>query len=82
MSASHGKQPDQERIVEALAIECHMSVPEMSALYERERAHLAPGAHITKFLHIFVTRNVLEILRERALDEQALTPAEPALLAA
>ena len=80
MPASHEKQPEQGRIVASLAIECHMPVGEMAALYEHERAELALGAHITKFIHIFATRNVLEILRKRGLDKQTLKLAEPALL--
>jgi hypothetical protein len=82
MPASREKQPDQGRIVASLAVECHMPVEEMAALYEHERADLAFGAHITKFLHIFATRNVLEILRKRELDKKPSTPAAPALLAA
>jgi hypothetical protein len=82
MPASHEKQPDQGRIVESLALECHMPVAEMAALYEHERADLAFGAHITKFLHIFAIRSVLEILRQRKLDTQPSTLAEPALFAA
>ena len=65
MPASREKQPDQGRIVASLAVECHIPVAEMAALYEHERANLAFGAHITKFLHIFATRNVLEIMRRR-----------------
>lgn len=82
MPAPHQQQPDQSRIVASLAVECHMPLGEMAALYEHERAELALGAHITKFLHIFATRNVLEILRERGLDKQPSTPSEPALIAA
>jgi hypothetical protein len=82
MSASHEKQPDQGRIVAALAVECHMQVGEMAALYEHERAELAVGAHLTKFLHIFATRNVLETLRLRGLEKQPPGIAEPALLCA
>ena len=82
MPASHEKQPDQGRIVASLAVECHIPVAEMAALYEHERADLAFGAHITKFLHIFATRNVLEILRKRELDKGPSTPAAPALLPA
>jgi hypothetical protein len=82
MSPSHEKQPDQGRIVASLAVECHMPVGEMAALYEHERAELAVGAHLTKFLHIFATRNVLEILRQRGLEEHPPGLAEPALLAA
>jgi hypothetical protein len=62
------KQPDQKRIVAVLASECHVPVAEMAKLYEHERAELAVGAHITKYLHIFATRKVLEILRLRDLD--------------
>jgi hypothetical protein len=82
MSASHEKPPDQGRIVASLAVECHMPVLEMAALYEHERAELAVGAHLTKFLHIFATRNVLEILRQRGLEEHPSGLAEPALFAA
>ena len=81
MPASHDQQPDQGRIVASLAIECHMPVDEMAALYEHERSELAFGAHITKYLHIFATRNVLEILRKRGLDKHASGLARPALLA-
>ena len=75
MPASREKQPDQGRIVASLAVECHIPVAEMAALYEHERADLAFGAHITKFLHIFATRNVLEVLRQRDLNQQ--TSASP-----
>jgi hypothetical protein len=78
MPAPDEKQPDQGRIVASLAVECHMPVGEMAALYEHERSELASGAHITKFLHIFATRNVLEILRKRGLDKPASKLAEPA----
>lgn len=81
MPATHEKQPDQGRIVASLAVECHMPVGEMAALYEHERAQLALGAHITKFLHIFATRNVLEVLRVRGLDKQPSKLAEPFMLA-
>jgi hypothetical protein len=82
MTASHEKQPDQGQIVASLAVACHLPVAEMAALYETERAELAFGARITKFLHIFATRNVLEILRQRELDKQPSTSADAALLAA
>jgi hypothetical protein len=68
MSAAHEKQPDQERIVALLALECHMPVAEMAALYEHERADLAMDARITEFLHIFASRNVRAILRTRERD--------------
>ncbi len=82
MPAPHENQPDQARIVASLAVECHMPIREMAALYEHERAELAVGAHLTKFLHIFATRNVLEILRRRGLEEPTSGLAEPPLLAA
>ena len=82
MSASHEQQPDQRWIVASLAVECHMPVGEMAALYEHERAELAVGAHLTKFLDIFATRNVLQILRQRGLEEHHSGLAEPVLLAA
>ena len=81
MTALREKQPDQGRIVSTLAVECGMPVGEMAALYEHERAELAQGARITKFLHIFATRKVLEVLRERGLDKPASKPAGLALLA-
>ena len=71
MPAASAKQPDQARIVASLARECHMPAAELAALYEHERAELAAGARVTKFLHIFVTRRVLDILRERGLTGPA-----------
>ena len=81
MPATHEKQPDQGWIVASLVVECQMPVGEMAALYERERAELALGARVTKFLHIFATRNVLEILRVRGLAKQPSKLAEPPMLA-
>jgi hypothetical protein len=81
MSAAREKQPDQKRIVASLAAECHVPVDDMATLYEHERAALALSAHITKFLHIFATRNVLEILRQRGLDMPTLPPGIPLPLA-
>jgi hypothetical protein len=75
MSASQVEQPDQGRIVASLAAECHLPVDEMAALYEHERAELAVGAHLTKFLHIFATRNVLEVLRQRSVEQHPSGPA-------
>ena len=75
MPAPNEKQPDQKRIVASLASECHVPIGEMATLYEHERAELAVGAHVTKFLHIFATRNVLEVLRQRDLNQQ--TSASP-----
>ena len=81
MSAPHEKQPDQKRIVASLASECHVPIDDVATLYEHERAELALGAHISKFLHIFATRNVLEILRKRGLDKPAMTLGGPVLRA-
>lgn len=67
MSPPLEKQPDQKRIVASLAAQCHVPINDVATLYEQERAELALSAHITKFLHIFATRNVLEILRKRGL---------------
>jgi len=75
MAALREKQPDQKRIVASLAAECHVPIDDMTTLYEHERAELASSAHITKFLHIFATRNVLEILRQRGLDSPPSPPA-------
>jgi hypothetical protein len=82
MPAAKEKQPDQNRIVASLATECHMPVGEMAALYEHERAELASDAHITKYLHIFATRKVLEFLHQRDLDKEISAPGEAALLSA
>jgi hypothetical protein len=68
MPAKNDKQPDQTKIVAALAAECHVPVADMALLYEHERQVLAQGARITKFLHLFATRNVLKTLRQRHLE--------------
>jgi hypothetical protein len=73
MSTQADRLPDQMRIVAALASQCHMTIDEMTTLYERERAQLALGAHIIKFLDIFATRHILEAFRVRA----ATTPETP-----
>ena len=75
MSAPQAQQPEQQRIVALLATESELPVAEVAKLYDKERAALAAGAHITNFLHIFATRNVREILRQQSLDG----PAMPAL---
>ncbi len=82
MPATNEKQPDQKRIVASLATECHLPIGEMATLYEHERAELALGAHITKYLHIFATRNVLNVVRQRNLNKQASAAGLPAALAA
>jgi hypothetical protein len=76
---SHMKQPDQTRIIAFLAEELDMPIDDVSNLYEHERAELALGAHITKFIHIFAIRNVQQILRTRGLDERSLTVGSSAL---
>lgn len=63
------KQPDQNRIVATLALEFHVPIAEMARLYEHERAELAVGAHVTKFLDIFTTRHVQETLRQRGFEK-------------
>lgn len=80
MPAPRDKQPDQKRIVASLAKECHVSIGEMAVLYEHERAELASGARITKFLHIFATRKVLELLQQRDFDKAIMVPGGSALL--
>ena len=73
MRAAEPKPPDQKRIVAFLAAECRRPVAEVADLYEHERAALALGARVTKFLHIFAIRNVQSILHLRATtDEEAL----------
>jgi hypothetical protein len=80
MSAPTEKPPDQTRIVALLAKESRQPVADIAKLYEHERAELAVGAHITKFLDIFATRNVQEILRKRAVDKLgSLAGASPIL---
>ena len=68
MSTPAEKPPDESRIVAFLAEESQQPVADVAKLYEHERAELALGAHITKFLHIFAVRNVQEVLRNRAAD--------------
>ena len=69
MPTTNAEQPDQKRIVASLALQCHLPIGEMATLYEHERAQLALRAHIGKYVHIFTTRNVLEVLRRRDLDK-------------
>lgn len=73
MPAPLEKPPDQKRIIAILADEFHVPIGDVATLYEHERAELAAGARITKFLHIFATRHVQEILRKRSLDKRAMT---------
>jgi hypothetical protein len=79
MPSQNEKLPDQAQIVASLAAECHVPVGDMALLYEHERMALAQGAHLTKFLHIFAIRNVLEILRKRDLAKEVWQPTSPAL---
>jgi len=87
MSAPLEKQPDQRRSVALLAAEFQLPVETVMELYERERAALAIGAHVTKFLNILAIRHVQEILRERAIKglvvlaaDRPLLPARPLLM--
>ena len=80
MLAAREKQPDQQRIVASLAKKYRMPIGEMAALYEHERAELASGAHIAKYLHIFAARKVLEVLHQRDLDKEISAPGKSALL--
>lgn len=82
MSTLQEKPPDQKRIVAFLAEESRVPEDEVAKLYERERAALAIGARITKFLHIFAIRKVQKILRERVVDKLATQAAGHAPLAA
>lgn len=81
MPTTNERQPDQKRIVASLASRCHLPIGEMATLYEHERAEIALGARITNYLHIFATRNVLEVLERRDLDKQISTLGKPAWLA-
>jgi hypothetical protein len=67
MSVLEIKPPDQQRLIECLAEQCHEPVDKVTLLYEQERLELAKTARITQFLHVFVTRNVREILRKQRL---------------
>jgi hypothetical protein len=81
MPAPQEKQPDQKRIVAFLAEESHVPIDDVATLYEHQRAELAVGAHITKFLDIFAIRNVREILRQRSADKRATMLRDRSLLA-
>ncbi len=67
MSAHQEKQPDQKRIVALLAEESQVPLADVARIYEHERAQLAIGARMTKFLHIFAIRNVQKILGTRGV---------------
>ncbi|MFN0186146.1 MAG: DUF3562 domain-containing protein [Aquabacterium sp.] len=82
MPTATERQPDQKRIVAALAEECHLPIGEVAALYESERAVLASGARITRYLHIFAIRKVLDVLHQRDLDREASHRAGSVLVAA
>jgi|GEM_PF-2354368 len=69
MPVLQDKQPDPVRIVAWLANRCHAPPEEVARLYEHERAALAVNARVTKFLHIFATRNVIKILRPHGLGK-------------
>ena len=48
-----------------------MPVDEVAKLYEQERAELASVAHVTRFLHIFATRNVQASPHKRDIETPA-----------
>ncbi len=75
MSAPQEGQPDQMRIVAFLARESHAPIDDVAKIYEDERVELASEARVTKFLHIFATRNTQDILRERDVDRLAVLAA-------
>ncbi len=79
MPAAFEKPPGHGRIVAALSARSHVPAEDVAALYEHERAALAAGARITKFLHIFAIHNVQEILRKRGHDEPSIRPGGPPL---
>ncbi|WP_341678022.1 DUF3562 domain-containing protein [Niveibacterium sp. SC-1] len=64
------KPPDQSRIVAFLAKESQVPLADVARIYEAERAELALGARVTKYLHIFAIRNAQEILRKQSADPQ------------
>jgi hypothetical protein len=72
---SKNHDQNQKHAVVRLAAQCQVPIDEMAALFEIERAKLAAGAHITKFLDVFATRHILENFRMRALATPAQTPA-------
>jgi hypothetical protein len=79
---AHEIQPDQKRIVAYLANESHVPTLDVAELYEHERAKLAVGANVSKFVHIFAIRKVQGILNERAIGKRAvLMRGEPVLVA-
>ena len=63
---AHDRQPDQERIVAALADEAHVPYRDVAVVYEQVRSGLARGAHVKTFLHILAIRKVRAILRGAA----------------
>jgi len=73
------KPPDlkHKRIVARLAAQCNVSVGEMTTIYETERAKLAAGARITKFLDVFATRHVLEAFQHLVVATPMQPSAEP-----
>ena len=82
MTASFQKPPDQQQIIAKLAAESQVPIDDVAALYEHERAGLAAGARITRFLHIFAIRNVQEILRRRTVRQQPAQFGDVSLLRA
>lgn len=53
-------------MVESLAHEFKVSTDQVAQLYDSELHRLEFGARIKIFLHIFIYRNVREVLRQRS----------------
>lgn len=71
MYAEHSKPSHQERAVEFLAQESHVSIDDVARLYENELAKLAVGAHTTSYLPIFAIRKVREMLHQHSTGKLA-----------
>ncbi len=71
MDPQPSKRSHQQRAIEFLARESRVPIDEVARLYEDEWAELEDGARITRFLAIFTTRNVREMLRRRSVGRPA-----------
>jgi hypothetical protein len=71
MHPQPSKKSHQRRAIESLARESQVPIDEVARLYEDEWAELEDGARITRFLAIFTTRNVREMLRRRSVGKRA-----------
>jgi len=70
MVLAFDKPPDEQRIVALLAKEGEAPLVEVAALYAEQRAALASGAKVSKFLHILAMRRVHDMLSQRRLAQQ------------